>query len=79
MKNLLMVIALAFILVGCDSSGERTNNYELPQGLSDCHIFRVSPDGIGKTLYVVRCPNSTTSTTYNSGKSDTSSVTYIGE
>lgn len=75
-----MIAVLAMMLTGCDfSSKEKTSSYTLPAGLEDCHIYRVTPDGMGKTLYVVRCPNSNTSTTYSSGKNDSTSVSYNDE
>lgn len=69
MKKILMslIIVCSFVLSGCDmSSGERTYKYDLPEGLHDCKIYKVNGDG--RVLYVVRCPNSSTHTTYSSGK-----------
>lgn len=80
MKKFLMIAVLAMTLTGCDfSSKELTSNYSLPNGLEDCHLYRVTPDSMGKTLYVVRCPKSSTSTTYSSGKNDSTSVSYNEE
>ncbi|QOI71567.1 hypothetical protein pEaSNUABM47_00083 [Erwinia phage pEa_SNUABM_47] len=79
MKKLLAVLVLAFTITGCDGSAEdRTGNYTLPSGLQDCQIYRLAADGIGKTLYVVRCPNSNTSTTFSSGKNNSTTVSNIG-
>jgi hypothetical protein len=42
----------------------------LVEGLKDCRFFYVRLDGmlLDQHVRVVRCPNSSTSTTYNQGK-----------
>ena len=55
-------LLLIFLAIACAPSHERKTDYSLPAELSDCKIFYIS-DG-SKGLYVVRCPNSYTSTTW---------------
>lgn len=83
MKKVLALLAVTMVLSGCGPypSEERTGIYELPDGLRDCHIYRVSSSERGqRTLYVVRCPNSTTHTNYGGSKNDPSTtVSYVEE
>ena len=72
---LLCTLGLAVLTTGCQPSVE-TANYPLPAELQDCKLFKLS-DGI-HSITVVRCPNSTTSTTYREGKSDRTSVVVDG-
>lgn len=67
-----LILAL-FILVGCDNTPkDKTNDYVIPTALKDCKISVISGKTV-KELYVVRCPNSTTSTNWdeNCGKNCT--------
>lgn len=58
MKKLILIAALA--LVGCNpNTKEISDNYELPEGLKDCQVYKM--ESMSRDLYVVRCPNSTTS------------------
>lgn len=77
MKYLLITL-LAITLIGCGTK-EQTTNYYLPSDLSDCKVYYVSGKGVNRNLYVVRCPNSTTSTTHSCGKNCTASNTVIEE
>lgn len=71
----------AIVLVALALSGCFKNEYsnikfpEIPEELSDCKFFDIANKD-GYRLQVVRCPNSTTTTTYTSGKSQ-QSVTVI--
>ena len=72
MKKSLIILAL--LLCGCSKSTERIDSkYVLPSGLEDCKIYRLNSEGLTRALYVVRCPNSDTSTNWSerSGKSTT--------
>ena len=55
----------------CDSTN-------LPEGLKDCKIYGIQ-NGNSISLSVVRCPNSTVSTTYKSGKTTTTTVVIEGK
>lgn len=70
MKKSLTALAIAAAVVGlagCSPSyEEQTDDFLLPYALSDCEIYRVS--SVNTTLYVTRCPNSDTSTSWRSGK-----------
>lgn len=67
----LIITLFGIILMGCGEANteETTKAYILPEGLSDCKIYRLEPQN-GVILRVVRCPNSETSTSsrYQSGK-----------
>jgi hypothetical protein len=66
MKSWILVFAV--MLSGCaPSAEERTANFTvIPDGLKDCKIYRIS-DG-GENITVVRCPNSSTTSSYRIGK-----------
>jgi hypothetical protein len=80
-----ILTALAGVLVGCKAeTEERTSQYVLPNGLQDCKIYKMVGEN-GDSMKVMRCPNSSTTTTYETGgKSKTThteiiidGVTYI--
>ena len=61
--KLLMVILGVVMLTGCEPSyEEKTQNFtQLPVELKDCKFYYVSSN-TGSNLNIVRCPNSTVST-----------------
>lgn len=63
------VLIAAIGLAACSPSGkEVTGNFPImPEGLKDCKIYDLQSDG-GSHVRVVRCPNSSTSTSYRVGK-----------
>ena len=64
MKKSLIILAL--LLCGCSKKTEQIDSkYMLPSGLEDCKIYRLDPEGLTRSLYVVRCPNSGTSTNWS--------------
>lgn len=76
MKKLILIAAL--LLAGCDAyTDDVSGRYELPKGLKDCEVYRMTASR-GKDLYVVRCPNSTTGVSYTENK-NTVSTTTISE
>lgn len=84
MKYLCIPVIVLFIL-GCSTNNEsavvdRTSDYNLSntKGLSDCNVFKLYPDTIySKELYVVRCPNSITSTTHESNRKQPDITTVV--
>jgi hypothetical protein len=66
MKSWILVFAV--MISGCaPSAEERTANFTvMPDGLKDCKIYRIS-DGV-ENITVVRCPNSSTTSSYRIGK-----------
>lgn len=76
MKKLINVTLLTIatlMVTGCDDSdtGSQRNvtaKYNLPTEMADCVIYRMSGGMSVNELTVVRCPNSTTSTTHQEGK-----------
>lgn len=76
MKKVLLVISILFI-AACSPSAEVLNFPVLPAELKDCKFYRVS-DGNLYSLRIVRCPNSTTATTYSEGKTTSTTVVIDG-
>lgn len=81
-KKVLLVSSCALLLAACnsaDATRETTHNYKryLPPELVDCKVFVLDPP-YGAKLHVVRCSNSTTSTTERQGKVDVNVVTIDG-
>lgn len=74
MKRIPLILFTIFALVGCDSRTVELHDFVLPEGLKDCKIYFMT-DGV-RSITVTRCPNSSTSTQYQTGKT-TSSVTVI--
>ena len=63
---------VAIVLSGCNndpSYTDKSTSYLMPEGMKDCKVYRLEGEGNSKTLTVVRCPSSDTSTTYRVGKS----------
>lgn len=74
--KLLLVLLSMLSLSACDPSAQNINYPVLPSELKDCtfhHLFNGSV-----SIYVTRCPNSTTSTKYASGKSSQTAVVIDG-
>lgn len=67
MKHLVLLI-LTLSLLGCAGpSEERTEVWDLPEGLKDCKVFKLTPRNALSSITVVRCPQSVT-TTHTGGK-----------
>ena len=77
MLKLSALAVAALMLAGCGPSSVITN-YPMPPELSDCSQYRLRDGDLGTTIVVVRCPNSTTSTTYPVGKSRSTTVVIDG-
>ena len=79
MKSLMVVLGVV-ILTGCEPSyEEKTQNFTiLPDELKDCKFYSVRSN-TGSNLDIVRCPNSTTSTPYKSGKTTATTVVIDGK
>ena len=69
MKQTLTFLAVAFLASGCHPSAEERFFPVMPKELQGCKVFDLD-DGAGKAprLTVMRCPNSSTSVNYKSGK-----------
>ncbi len=66
---------VAIVLSGCNPSyTDKSTSYLMPEGMKDCKVYVLDGDASSKTLTVVRCPSSDTSTTYNVGKSSYETV-----
>lgn len=70
--KLIVLLLSVFALVSCSSDytpKDKTNSYVIPETLKDCNISELS-GSLENDIIVVRCPLSTTSTTWTerSGK-----------
>jgi hypothetical protein len=75
MRKLILLTMIA--LAGCEN-GYREKSYPaIPPELKDCRFFYLS-NSAGDSIQVARCPNSTTTTTYRSGKTTRSAVVIDG-
>lgn len=64
MKKIILVSLL--LMVGCEAKTTEKRNFILPEGMEDCKIYDMHNGSYAIT--VVRCPNSSTSTSYSCGK-----------
>jgi hypothetical protein len=58
-----MVLCIILAMYGCSPYSREKTEYPLPPELKDCKIYNIS-DG-NEDLYVVVCPNATTSTSWS--------------
>ena len=67
---LLMVKAITYVAEKStpESTATQMNFPVLPEEMKDCKIYKIFSGEENRQLIVVRCPESTTSTTYRSGK-----------
>ena len=77
MKKTIIIAALALALAGCTNSYTEKSFPVVPKELADCKFFELKNDA-GGIITVARCPNSTTATTYKSGKSTRTSIVIDG-
>lgn len=68
MKKVLLALAVV-VLAGCNSA-EQVYPKVKPHGLKDCEFYSMYISG--SHMSVVRCPNSSTTTTHRSGKTERS-------
>ena len=77
MKNVLFILCI-LTLTGCMENGYQETSFpKLPTDLKDCKFFALYNSN-GTFLNVVRCPNSQTSTTYQTGKATQSVIVIDG-
>lgn len=78
MKKILVVLSV-LLLNGCSDQIIEDANFKntVPAGLADCKLFK-NADPMSSTIKIVRCPNSTTNTTYRVGKTTNSTVVIDG-
>lgn len=76
-KIVLVMFSVLFLASCTPGYNDNTGSYKLPTELQDCKIFELN-GGAGNltTLYVVRCPNSSVTTTSSCGKNCERSVTF---
>jgi hypothetical protein len=79
MKKYLFALLLSVSVVGCSKGyTDYSASYDVrPPELADCKIYNLS-NGHGGSITVGRCPNSTTSVTYNVGKTTATTIVVDG-
>lgn len=68
--NKLILIISLLILSGCNSEVYEMKSNVIPEGLKDCkfyYIYDPTENSVGE-MKIVRCPNSSTSVKYRTGK-----------
>mgnify|MGYP000395051724 CR=1 FL=1 len=61
MKIFILIFTILFLSACTPTHKNKTNTFVLPEELADCKIFSLSNTN-GTTIFVTRCPNSTTNT-----------------
>ena len=70
----IIAVLMTTMLMGCEKeTKDYTKSYALPEGMQDCKIYEMRGTNSDK-ITVVRCPSSSTTTSYNSGKNKLSST-----
>lgn len=77
MKKLIVILGV-LMLAGCYDRARIVNFPAMPPELADCKVYAINNTN-GEHITVMRCPNSTTSTNYSSGKTTRSTVVIDGE
>ena len=80
MKKVFIAVLAAIGLVACQpSSRELSYDFRLPKELNHCEIHKLS-NGKMTVLYVVHCPNATTTTSFDAnGKGHYVHTTLVSE
>ena len=77
MKKLIGILFAAGIISGCTNSAKEVIYPVMPPELKDCKIFVLDKED-GRSITVMRCPNSTTSSTYTEGKTLKTTIVVDG-
>lgn len=80
MKKVILILIM-LTLTGCNDPGVSTSptidaSLKMEKGLADCKAYIVNSKN--NTIAVIRCPNATVSTTYNSNKTTVTNVVIDG-
>ncbi len=76
MKKLFGIALVLIMVAGCGSKAVEYTPPVIPADLQDCKFYSMRTNGYN--MRVVRCPNSSVSTTFSQGKSTTTTVTIDG-
>ena len=77
MKKLFAALAIFITLAGCTPSSSVITFESLPKALEDCVVYELS-NSKSERMKVMRCPNSSTSVTYKSGKTAQHNIVIDG-
>lgn len=73
----LHIILAAMLLTGCAGSATRVTFDKVPPEFADCTTYRLTEGGGLSAVIVMRCPNSTTTTTHSDPNPEILSRTNI--
>lgn len=74
-KICFILLMLAMAVSAYAGTREITKNYELPEGMEDCRVFKLVDGIFDPVLFITRCPLSKTSTSNTRHKNtDVSSI-----
>jgi hypothetical protein len=69
-------LPILFLALACSPKHEEMPDYSLPPELKDCKVFMISDGGPNrKELYVVKCPNAVTTTSWTAECGDSCTTT----
>ena len=64
MKKIILSLAIIVCSISVQAATyEVTKNYEIPEDLRDCKIYKLTDGVLNPILYITKCPLSKTSTT----------------
>ena len=72
-----IILCAMFLLGGCSDASKELKFAAMPKELADCKVFRVT-NANGEGMTVARCPNSTATTSVQSGKTQAVSIVVDG-
>lgn len=71
----LILISTIFVMSCSNYTEEMSQDYELPEELKDCKIYWIAKKDNQNGFKTMRCPLSSTSVTYASGKTTVTTIT----
>ena len=77
-QTLILTVLATLLLTGCEQGLHDVKDLKKVPGLEDCTYYSLTPGGSTSSIQVVRCPNSSTTTTYASGKTKRNVVVIDG-
>ena len=77
MSLIILIAAVVVAIAACENSSTELAFPVMPKEMADCKIFRIY-NTQGQGITIARCPNSTTTSNYTSGKSSKSTIIVDG-
>ena len=76
--KLSIVVSISIVLAGCSPAANQLTFPIVPPELADCKFYHLRSGDLGAGITVARCPNSTTTTQYKSGKTTKNVIVVDG-